>query len=487
VSLALTALFAVRAEARPLETGLFDQPAFEAADSSAALERARATGATSVRIWLYWSRVAPGGREKPAGFDPSNPVDPQYAWSDFDRLVRRAANHGLEPIVTIFHAPRWAERDAGDEGGLGVRKPDPAELASFAEAAARRYGGAIPGLPRVRRWQVWNEPNLHRFLWPQFDVRASRKVPNGADALSPEYYRRMVRAFARAVHRVHSGNLVVAGGLAPFGNENARQHAVRPLQFMREFLCLDRDNRPTGGCKPLPFDVWSHHPYTEGGPKHRAAVPGNASLGDLPAMRRILDAAARAGRISSRRRVAFWVTEFSWETKPPDPEGVPAKLHARWVAEALYRMWRQRVSLVIWLKVRDDGQRGGDRLYHQSGLYSYCAAGWSCSEPKRSFTAFRFPFVAFRSGGRVRVWGRTPSASSGDVIVEQRRRRGGWRRVRRLRANRHGIFSARPRTRAKGALRARIPTTRRGSGRAERSLPFSLMKTPDVPVPVFGN
>ena len=487
ISLALTALFAVPAEARPLETGLFDQTAFEAEDGSAAMVRTRAAGATSVRLVLYWSRVAPGGPEKPAGFDPSSPVDPGYDWSYFDRLVTEAADHGLEPIVTVFLAPLWAERSHGKQGGSGVRKPDPAELASFAKAAARRYSGAIPGLPRVRRWQLWNEPNLHRFLWPQFDVPASRRVPKDADALSPEYYRRMVRAFARAVHRVHAGNLVVVGGLAPFGNAHGGEHAVPPLQFMRELLCLGAKNRPTRDCKPLPFDVWSHHPYTEGGPDHRAAVPGNASLGDLPAMRRILDAAVRAGRISSRRRVAFWVTEFSWDTKPPDPDGVPAKLHARWVAEALYRMWQQRVSLVIWFKVRDDGQRGGDQLYHQSGLYFHCAAGWSCSEPKRSFTAFRFPFVAFRAGGRVRVWGRTPSSSSGDVIVEQRRRRGGWRRVRRLRAGRHGIFSARPRTRAKGALRARIPTARAASGRGERSLPFKLMKTPDVPVRVFGD
>ena len=228
-----------------------------------------------------------------------------------------------------------------------------------------------------------------------------------------------------------------------------------------------------GRCR---FDVWSHHPYTEGGPNHSATFPDNASLGDLPEMRRILDAAIRAGRISSRRDVAFWVTEFSWDTKPPDPEGVPEKLHARWMAEAFYRMWRQGVSLVIWLKLRDS------RQLHQSGLYTRCEGGWSCSEPKRSFTAFRFPFVAFRSGARVRVWGRTPSASRGDVIVEQRRRRGGWRRLRRLRADRHGIFSARPRTRAKGALRAR--TT---SGRGERSLPFKLMKTPDLPVTAFGS
>ena len=87
-------------------------------------------------------------------------------------------------------------------------------------------------------------------------------------------------------------------------------------------------------------------------PTRRAARPTRPppataiSLGDMPQMQRLLKAAIAAGRIASARPGAFWVTEFGWDTAPADPKGVPLALHARWVSEALYRMWNAGVSLV---------------------------------------------------------------------------------------------------------------------------------------------
>ena len=52
-------------------------------------------------------------------------------------------------------------------------------------------------------------------------------------------------------------------------------------------------------------------------------------------MKVLLDAAARTRHVRSRAPVRFWVTEFSWDTNPPDPRGVPVKLQARWLSEAL--------------------------------------------------------------------------------------------------------------------------------------------------------
>jgi hypothetical protein len=298
----------------------------------------------------------------------------------------------------------------------------------------------------------------------------------------------MLKPFARAVH-ILPDNLVVAGELAPFGSTGSYAHAVWPLQFMRELLCLDDRNNPKAGCKPVHFDVWSHHPYTEGGPNHSSAYPENASMGDLPEMRQILDAAVRAGHVVSKQKVQFWITEFSWDTKPPDSNAVPEKLHARWVAEALYRMWQARVSLVIWFKIVDEAQAGDDGYHYESGLYrSPCGAGWSCAEPKLALTAFRFPFVAFRSDKRVRVWGRTPDSASEDVIIEQRKN-GRWRRLGEPNSDHNGIFKARLKTVGKGPVRARLKTSEDASGarvHGARSLPFRLMETPDRFIPVFG-
>ena len=50
---------------------------------------------------------------------------------------------------------------------------------------------------------------------------------------------------------------------------------------------------------------------------------------DQDERKRLLNAAVEQKRFASSRRVAFWVTEFGWDTKPPDPKGVPLREHAR--------------------------------------------------------------------------------------------------------------------------------------------------------------
>jgi hypothetical protein len=324
----------------------------------------------------------------------------------------------------------------------------------------------------VKAFEVWNEANASFFLYPQ--EQAHR-------AVSPAIYRGMVNAFAAGVHRVHADNLVVAGGLFPFVVERATAQAIGPLRFMRELLCISKHLHARRHCGPrVHLDVWSHHPYTSGSPTHRAGNPNSVSIRELPRMRRLLSAAVRLKRIVHRRPVRFWVTEFSWDSNPPDPHGVPAGLHARWVAEALYRMWRSGVSLVTWLQLRDDAPNGRpDNVVFQSGLYLRCNDGIQCDSPKLALTAFRFPFVAFRSKGRVKLWGRTPDSRRHRVIVEQATRRG-WKRLAGLRSSRAGIFARHVRTRRRGALRARVV-----NGGAT-SLAFSLKRPRDRNVNPFG-
>ena len=469
------------ATAQPLETGVFDHIEFPGPERDLAFDRVIAAGGTSVRISVPWGAIAPGGEDgmtKPDGFRPRDPTDPFYKFASLDAQVTAAVRHGLMPILTIFHAPLWAER--GTEGNPGARDPDPEELARFTEAVARRYSGTVQDLPRVSHWMLWNEPNLHRYFMPQYDTPYGQLVQNGTKALSPGRYRRLLQAFAREVHAVHPDNEVIAGGLAPFGRAAGGRHAVAPLRFMRELLCMSTANKPEPGCKPLRFDIWSTHPYTEGGPNHSSIEPENASLGDLPEMRKILKASVRSGHVKPNRKMRFWVTEFSWDTKPPDPEGVPMKIHARWVSEALYNMWRSGVSLVTWFKIRDEPSRGADGLHHESGLYFCNADGSDCNKRKRSFTAFQFPFVAFDRGNRVQVWGRAPNSRPATVDVEQRGNKG-WRPLKTMDTNRFGIFRTRIRTRGDGPLRARIPDPPRA-----RSLPFELMETPDFFVKIFG-
>jgi hypothetical protein len=119
-------------------------------------------------------------------------------------------------------------------------------------------------------------------------------------------------------------------------------------------------------------------------------------------MRALLLAEKRRARLSRADGPLFWVTEFSWDTQPPDPKGVPQRLHARWVAEALFRMWRAGVSAVMRFRLQDDRLRMSP---YQSGFFT------TNGHAKHSLKAFRFPFVAFDRKDAVSVWGRTPVLS----------------------------------------------------------------------------
>ena len=184
----------------------------------------------------------------------------------------------------------------------------------------------------------------------------------------------------------------------------------------------------------------------------------------------------------SRRQIQWWATEFSWDTNPPDPNALPMWLHKRWVAEALYRMWRNGISLVTWFGIRDSSSaRPGEGVF-QCGLYFGCQGGPDCWRPKPSLTAFRFPFVAFKGRDGVRIWGRTPWGRRGRVVIE--RRDGGWQRVATLRSDRYGIFTRVLRAPRRGYLRARLLPQSGQPG--ELSVPFSLKDVPDRSVDPFG-
>jgi hypothetical protein len=452
--------------AQPLETALTNAgDVFYGSQAPLAFTRIRQAGASAVRFYGGWSTIAPPGVQKPAGFNAADPNDPLYHWSTLDQQVKLAAARGLEPILSLEGAPVWAQTGALDGFKTGTVRPDPVEYGLFAQAVATRYSGQTPGLPRVRYFEAWNEGNVISHLSPQFE---------GGQPVSPGHYRLMLERFADAVHAVHPDNLVIAGGLSAFENPNA----VGPMVFMRDLLCMSAANRPLPGCRPLNFDVWAHHPYTSGDPTHRARSRNSASIPDLARMRRLLLAAVRAGHVAPSGPVRFWVTEFSWDTTPPDPRAVPVRLEARWISEAFYRMWTSGVSLVTWFQLRDDplDPRGHQATY-ESGLYFRCARSLTCDRPKPTLTAFRFPFVAFRTGGRVLVWGRTPGGARASLVVEQRSGNR-WRRLASLRSDRYGIFQRKLRTSGTGDLRAR-----RG---AAKSLAFSLKRPADLPVCPFG-
>lgn len=445
----------------PLRTSVVDPFTLTGPERAAGFEKARSSGASYARIIATWSAIAPSAPS--SGFDAADPTSPEYSWGWLDDTVESAKAAGLTPILDIVGAPGWAQ--ATSHGKTEVT-PKISAVGQFAKAFALHYDGSH-GAPAVHVFQVWNEPNLSQDLSP---VNAAT-------------YRSMVNAVATSVHTVSAANLVIAGGLDPFGHAKSRKqnwNSVSPLTYMRSLLCVSGGKHPHRTCKAtVHFDVWAHNPYTFNGPFGHARNPNDVSLGDLPKMKAVLKTAEKFHRIVSSHGVQFWATEFSWDTKPPRAHAAPANLAARWTAEALYQMWHSGVSLVTWFGLED---KGGKSPY-QSGLY-YHAKSLANAKAKPVRTAFRFPFVAYLNGHSISVWGRNATSDTQVVTIQRRHGSSGhWTTVAKIRSNSTGIFKGTLSLAATKSdwLRASAP----GSG---SSLAFSLTRpSPKLRYGPWGN
>ncbi|HEX6666441.1 MAG TPA: hypothetical protein VF081_07590 [Solirubrobacterales bacterium] len=459
------------ASAGPLYTGVTNVGSNE----QLAFDRTRAAGATFVRLPLTWADVAP--KAQPASWNAEDPADPNYSWKDVDIEVVRAAQAGLIPVLQVDGAPRWAQR-CQTPSALpdAICDPDPAALGAFATAAARRYSGKFGGLPRVQYWQGLNEPNLSLFFFPQFDTESH--------ALSPGLYRKLINSFYAGVKAVSSANLVLAAGLGPIA---VKSWTIGPMRFARSLLCMAGARKPhpiKGDCEGgVHFDIFAIQPYTTGGPTHEGGI-NDVELGDLPKLQALLRAADRAHRIKGHfRHTPLWITEFSWDSQPPDPGGLPMDILTHWTAEALYTVWRDGIDHFFWYSLRDSlhqpGSSYADSL--ESGLYLRGGPDVEQDQPKEVLYAFRFPFVSFPRQKGLFFWGRTPTSTPGKVsiqVLDGNR----WRNVSVSRADKNGIFV--------GTAPSHYGRDRTGYVRAfyrgQSSLPFSMKPVPDFRHPPFG-
>jgi hypothetical protein len=209
--------------------------------------------------------------------------------------------------------------------------------------------------------------------------------------------------------------------------------------------------------------------------------PDNVWISNLGALTSLVKAAQAAGGLISSQPVQTWVTEFSWDSNPPDPLGVPLRLQQRWVAEALYRAWRGGISVFTWYALRDEPLPASSQ---QAGLYFACSQGIACDTPKPMQSSFRFPFVAFRSGQRgALIWGRLPFGATGTVQI-QWRQGNNWKPLTTLRTDTDGIFTTKRRLPLGINLRSGVL---RAVGAGQVSPSFSLHHPPDISVTPFGS
>lgn len=434
-----------------------------------ALARIRQAGASVVRIPVNWSELVaphPGG-----GFDPRDPASRSYAFGRLDAAVRSAVSAGLRPLLVVSRAPAFAEAPGGwPYAYAGSWAPSPLALEDFAAALARRYDGSFPdpslagaALPRVTLFQAWNEPNLARYLEPQWIARDGRWQP-----FSPLLYRQLLNGFYAGVKAVQPAALVVSAGLAPNG-EPAGVGRMAPVAFLRSLLCLDGSGRrASAGCgEPAHLDALAFHPLSVASPDASARSALDVSIADAAKLTRLLALARRLGTVLPAGPKPVWVTELNWESAPQAPGGVPARLQARWVSRALHRLWVAGVDLVSWEFLVDPypaltaAVPAGRtiRYARPAGLYAAGVDGDPRSaRPKPFLRGFAFPFDPLRiDTRRVRVWALAPGPAA--PVALQRLRRGRWRTIAWLRSDSAAVLNAVVALRGAATLRARSGET----------------------------
>jgi hypothetical protein len=412
--------------------GISDDPAFSdgrVEERRIVLDRAHPAGARIVRLTLNWSLVAPAGTDRPGGFDAADPSESGYRWGYVEEFVRDARRRGLDVLLTVARAPRWAEGPGRPEHGPpGSWRPQAQELADFMRAAAVRFSGEYPdpaapadgpveerrNLPRVRYWQIWDEPNAGQELRPLREA-ASR-------------YRALVSAAARALHGVDRRNVVVTGGTAAGGR------GTPPLPFWREVLSRKVD-----------FDAYAHHPNAGNAPPGSRGGRRDVRVSTLSRLTRLVRRAGREGRVERGAWRRLWVTRLGWDTPPFADGGVSPARQARYLNLSMRLLASQsEADVVVWDGVRDSvAEEGSPFTDLASGLFfNRDNVDPRKDRPKPALASYRFPFVVERGGRAAVAWGVVPARAHRTVVVE-RRAGSRWRAVRRAASRRLGEFELR--------------------------------------------
>jgi hypothetical protein len=366
--LATALLAATAAQAsRFIRVGIYDQAQTLYGNVPQVFATFKQLHVQEIRVNLDWGGPSGVALRRPAS--ATNPNDPAYDWSLYDRTVNYAAQDGVHVLFSIYGTPGWANGGKG----LNVAPTRPTDLRNFALAAAKRYGGAWPGadgrlLPPVKEWLAWNEPNNPIFLSPQYKRSGSRWIVQSAYD-----YAKICNAIYTGVHAtLVGGERVACGGTAPRGNNNPNSDrpSVSPLAFLRAVK--------KAGLKT--FDAWAHHPYYAGPTDQPTTKPVTAKGAPATAVTlgNFGDLIKLVTQLYGNKRI--WITEYGYQTNPPDSLfGVTYAKQAAYLKQAFAIARKSpRIDMMLWFLLRDEPMLSG----WQSGLIS------NTGRHKPSFNAF---------------------------------------------------------------------------------------------------
>ena len=420
-----------------------------------ALDTLKASGVKAVHTIILWNNLAPEPTKAsvPSGVDLTNPAtyNGDYA-TRVDRLVNGAQARGLQVLMSIAGpAPRWAETCNSFERShygreKGTCKPSAKLYGQFVTAVAKRYSGTFPGVAKVRRFSIWNEPNLNSWISPQIIKARGKKVSVGA-----KIYRDLVYAGTRALRaNGHSHDQILLGETAPIGQGSSR---TTPVLFYQTLFCINSKGRRLGGvigknagCKKrmrrLDVNGVAHHPYTKRAvqtplAKQRSTDVTMANLGTLS---KVLKQGVHRRMLKSSA-TGLYLTEYGVSSRPPAKTGYGVSLsrQAEWINEFEYLAYKNRkVKTVTQFQLEDDSGLSKTKTF-QTGLR------FAGGKDKPAFAAYLVPLFVQNRGKKFTVWGgvrgksgrvtifngkkkiKTVRLHRGYFMTTVKKRRGHWR------------------------------------------------------------
>lgn len=443
-----------------------NQLIFNTPDGTAsAMDTLQLLGVDRIRVSVFWRTVAPDAENatKPS-FDASDPHAYGSGFDRYDQIVKLAAERHIAVNFNVTSpAPNWATGTPAGRPDLDETfDPSAPEFGLFMTALGKRYDGnfLVNGiaLPKVRYWSIWNEPNQPGWLTPQWarDTRAA----NAWVEASPIIYRSLVDSAWTALQGTgHAKDTILVGDTAPKGLKGVKgvSRAIDALRFIRQLYCLDDNLQaykgtsatlrgcPVGSKAIAEFPArhpglfrstgYAHHPYELiFSPHTKPTYKDWATIANLPDLEKLLRKIYQRYRQpvpGGGKDVPLYLTEFGYQSNPPDPTGVTLSEQAAYNNEAEYRAFSDKNvrTLNQFLLVDDKPVDGVSTLgsTFQTGLETadgkkkpaYDAYAMAIYLPNRKVSA---------STHKLKIWGTPRVAPAGvktSVVVEARRGSGG--------------------------------------------------------------
>lgn len=235
---------------------------FDPAVAARQITLLKALGLHWVRIDLHWDLIEP----RPG----------QFRWDVLDPMMQQIRDQGLQAEVYLVGSSAYASSAPPDFPYPDKYPPrDPQLYADALRTLAARY-------PQIAVWQVWNEPNLPGFWYPEPD---------------PAGYGKLLAASTRALRSLPHPPQVALGGMAYYSQMPNHDLMIQDLGKLGLFS-LDT--------------IMAYHPYS--------LYPE----GDDPAQRDFILRARQANRIlraAGARQI--WADEWGWSSYPGPKQEQP--------------------------------------------------------------------------------------------------------------------------------------------------------------------